>query len=162
MREEQELRKNLESLLEGGEAHIELDTALDDWPEALRGVRPHGAPHSAWELLEHMRIAQWDILEFSRNPEHRSPDFPSGYWPPSSAPPDAAAWERSVEALRKDREALRALAGAPPSKLFARVSHPEAEERHTLLREVLLAADHNAYHLGQLVLLRRMLGAWQG
>ncbi|MGH9736386.1 MAG: DinB family protein, partial [Candidatus Acidiferrales bacterium] len=122
-----------------------------------RGVRPTGSPHSLWELLEHARIAQWDILEFSRDPKHVSPDFPSGYWPESPAPPSEAAWDKSAKDLLSDMEAMRKLL-EETKDLLAAIPHGSGQ---TVLREALLAADHNAYHLGQFVLVRRLLGAWE-
>lgn len=154
------LRTHILYLLRGGGAHLNMDEALADWPAKLRGVKPPGAAHTAWQLLEHMRIAQWDILEFSRNPRHTSPDFPAGYWPPTEAPPEEADWEKSIAAFRADRKALEKLVADPSKDLVARVPHPDAKPEHTLLREALLVADHNAYHLGQLVLLRRLLANW--
>lgn len=154
------LRDHVLNLLRGGGAHLSLDEALLDWPARLRGVKPAGAAHTAWQLVEHMRIAQWDILEFSRNPKHVSPDFPAGYWPPTEAPPNEAAWGKSIATFHADLKAMERLVAAPAKDLLARVSHPKAKEEHTLLREALLVADHNAYHLGQLVLLRRLLANW--
>ncbi|HEX8984474.1 MAG TPA: DinB family protein [Bryobacteraceae bacterium] len=151
------LREHVAYVLGGGGAHAGFDQAVDNMPEPLRGVRPEGAAHSAWELIEHMRIAQWDILEFSRNPAHASPEWPGGYWPKSAAPPDGAAWDRSVARFRADLAALRDLAEDPAVDLFARIPHGDGQ---TVLREALLAADHNAYHIGELVFLRRVLGAW--
>jgi hypothetical protein len=153
------LRQQLAALLESSEAHLSLEDVLNDWPPRLRGVKPAGAAHTAWQLLEHIRIAQRDILEFCRNPQHVSPEFPGLYWPPTEAPPDDAAWEKTLAAVRADLRAMQALVADPASDLFARVRHPEAEAKHTLLRAALLLADHNAYHLGQLVQLRRTLGA---
>jgi hypothetical protein len=158
--DEPSLRKHLLDLLRGGGAHLRLDDAFEDLPARLRGVRPAGAAHTAWQLAEHLRLAQWDILEFSRNPKHVSPKFPEGYWPATEAPPDDAAWNRSLAAFRADLEAMCALVADPAKDLFGRVDHPEAGDEHTLLREALLVADHNSYHLGQLVLLRRLLNAW--
>jgi hypothetical protein len=154
------MRKHVLYLLRGGGAHLGFDEAFDNLPVALRGVKPAGAAHTAWQLVEHLRIAQWDILEFSRNPQHVSPSFPEGYWPVSAAPPDDAAWERGVAGFRADLEAMCALVADPSRDLFAQLRHPQAKAEHTLLREALLVADHNAYHLGQLVLLRRLLNAW--
>lgn len=145
------------NLLRGGGAHLGFDEAIADFPPELRGARPKRVEHSAWQLLEHMRLAQWDILEFSRNPAHISPEFPAGYWPGSVAPPDDAAWEKSVRAFRADLEAMGELVADPRTDLFARIPHGQGQ---TILREALLVADHNAYHLGQLVQLRRLLGAW--
>jgi hypothetical protein len=126
-------------------------------PAELRGRKPAGVPHTPWRLLEHMRIAQWDILEFSRNPRHVSPKFPDGYWPEGDAPPDEAAWDRSVAAFRADLKAMQELVADPATDLFAPLAHGEGQ---TVLREALLVADHNAYHLGQMVVVRRALGAW--
>ena len=150
------LRTHLDNLLRMEGAHISFDDAVADLPAALRGLKPAGAPHSAWELLEHMRIAQEDILDFSRNPEYRDKNFPDDYWPASEAPPGDEAWQKSVEQFRSDLAAMRGLIANPAHDLFARISHGTGQ---TLLRESLLVADHNAYHLGQLVLLRRMLEA---
>lgn len=151
------LREQLVNLLNGGHAHATFDAAVKNLPVALRGKRPRGAEHSPWEVLEHLRIAQWDILEFSRDARHKSPDWPGGYWPAASAPPDEKAWDKSVRAFRRDLKAMCSLVADPSTNLQARIAHGDGQ---TILREVLLAADHNAYHLGEMVLLRRMLGAW--
>jgi hypothetical protein len=151
------LRKQLAHLLKGGGAHVHFEDVLKDLPESKRGVLVPGLPHTAWQLLEHARIAQWDILEFSRNAKHVSPDFPGGYWPKTPVPPDNAAWEKSVRTFREDLQALVRLVGSPRTDLFAKIPHGNGQ---TLLGESLLAADHNSYHLGQLVDLRRALGAW--
>ena len=152
------LRQHLLDLLKGGHAHADFDTAVRNLPAGLRGERPRGAEHSPWEILEHLRIAQWDILEFSRDPNHKSPAWPSGYWPASVAPPDAKAWDKSVRAFRRDFRELCTLIGDESTDLFARIPHGDGQ---TILREALLVADHNAYHLGELVLVRRLLGAWK-
>jgi hypothetical protein len=151
------LREHVLYLLRGGGAHLDFEAAVADLPVALRGAKVPGVPHTPWRLLEHLRIAQWDILEFSRNPHHVSPSFPDGYWPAGDAPPDEAAWERSVAAFRADLQAVRDLVADPASDLFTPLPHGQGQ---TLLREALLVADHNAYHLGQLVVVRRALGAW--
>jgi len=151
------LRQHVLNLLKGKEAHVDFEAATKDLAPSLRGKRPPGAEHSPWELLEHLRIAQWDILEFSRNAKHKSPEFPKGYWPRTQAPPNEAAWNKSVEAFRKDLQELCDLVADESNDLVARIPHGDGQ---TLLREALLAADHNAYHLGELVLLRRLLGAW--
>jgi len=153
------LRGHVSNLLAGGDAHATFDDAVEGIPAVLRGVKPSGAPYSAWQVLEHMRLAQRDILDFSRNPEHVSPEWPSGYWPASEAPGDSQ-WEESIREFKSDLEAMRKLVSDGRRDLFAPVRHPQAEARHTLLREALLVADHNAYHVGELVLLRRLLGAW--
>jgi hypothetical protein len=151
------LREHLLYLLRGGGAHLDFDKAVAGLPPELRGAKPAGVPHTPWRLLEHLRIAQWDILEFSRNPRPVSPPFPDGYWPKGDAPPDAGAWDRSVAAFQADLRAMQDLVADSAVDLFARLPHGEGQ---TVLREALLVADHNAYHLGQLVMLRRMLGAW--
>jgi hypothetical protein len=150
------LRKHLLSLLNAGNAHLDFDSAIKDFPADLRGKRPKGSPHSPWEILEHMRLAQWDILEFTRNPEHVSPDFPSGYWPTTPEPPNNKAWNKSADGFRADLKAMSELVANKSTDLFAPIPHGDGQ---TVLREALLVADHNAYHLGQLVLLRRLLGA---
>lgn len=152
------LRRQVLKLLMGGQAHAGFEDAIENLPAELRGKKPQGANHSPWELLEHLRIAQWDILEFARNPRHRSPDFPDGYWPDTQAPADEKAWDMSVRAFRKDLKELCDLIADESTDLFARIPHGEGQ---TILREALLAADHNAYHLGQMVLVRRLLGAWK-
>ena len=157
MDKDKALRQHLLDLLKGGHAHATIHDALRDFPVELRGKRPRGAPHSPWELLEHMRIAQWDILEFSRDPDHVSPKFPDGYWPAKPEPPDEKAWDRSVNGFCQDLNSMCALVADDATDLYARIPHGEGQ---TVLREALLTADHNAYHLGQLVLLRRTLGAW--
>ncbi|MDP9263156.1 MAG: DinB family protein [Acidobacteriota bacterium] len=151
------LRKQLVLLLREGHAHAGFESAIRGLPVKARGAKVKGVPHTAWQLLEHMRIAQWDILDFSRDPKHVSPDFPSGYWPKTAAPPSAAAWVRSVRTFRADLRVMERLVANPRTDLFARIPHGQGQ---TILREALLLADHNAYHLGQLVLLRRLLGAW--
>ena len=159
MKNDSALRRHLLYLLGGGGAHLSFDDAIAGLPVMLRGRKPAGAPHTPWQLMEHMRIAQWDILEFSRNPKHVSPEFPRDYWPVTEAPPNKAAWEKSVAAFRADLKAMEKLVKDPKTDLFGPIPHGEGQ---TILREALLVADHNAYHLGQLVLVRRLLGAWKG
>ena len=151
------LRQQLVELISGGNAHVDYEKALADFPAELRGKRPKSSPHSPWELLEHLRIAQEDILEYSRDSSHRSPDWPEGYWPATPQPPDLSAWDSTVQQFRHDLQAMCALIQDPASDLFAPFSNGSG---HTLLREALLVADHNSHHLGQLLLLRRVLGAW--
>ena len=151
------LRKHLLYLLRGGGAHVSFEKAIAGLPMEARGARPQGLDLTAWRLLEHLRIAQWDILEFSRDAKHVSPSWPSGYWPQTDSPPDAAAWEKSLQAFRADLERMQKLISNPKSDLLARIPHGDGQ---TLLREALLIVDHNAYHVGQLVLLRRLLGVW--
>lgn len=154
---DQALREHVRYLLNGGGAHLHFDRAVADLPEELRGAKVEGVSHTAWRLLEHMRICQWDILEFSRNPHHVSPAFPDGYWPEGDAPPDSEAWNNSIETFRADLQAMIDLVGDPQTDLFAAIPHGDGQ---TILREALLVADHNAYHVGQMVFLRRCLGAW--
>lgn len=155
--DEKSLRDYLRRFLSWHEAHLDWKAALKDFPAKHRGARPSDVPHSAWELLEHMRIATHDILEFSRDAKYVSPEWPSGYWPKKPAPPSAAAWDKSVKALAHDLEEMGKLVADPKTDLFARILHGSGQ---TILREALLIADHNAYHLGQLVLVRRMLDCW--
>ena len=151
------LRQHLLYLLGGGGAHLSFEKAVAHLPASARGRRPDNMPHSPWEILEHLRLAQWDILEFSRHRGHVSPDWPKGYWPRTSAPPSASVWSRSIRAFRKDLFAMQALVKSPRTDLHAPIPWGDGQ---TILREALLVADHNAYHLGQLVLLRRLLGIW--
>ncbi len=152
-----ELRKQLANLLQGGQAHVHFSDALKGFPLRKRGVLVKGLPHTAWQLLEHARIAQWDILEFSRNPDHVSPDFPEGYWPKTPVPPSPAAWDHSVRDFHYDLLQMIALVENPKTDLHAPIPHGQGQ---TILREALVLADHNSYHLGQLVDLRRALGIW--
>jgi hypothetical protein len=152
-----ELREQLVYLLKGGGAHVHFTDALDDFPAGKFGTFADALPHTGWQLLEHARIAQRDILEFSRNPKHVSPDFPGGYWPKTPMPPNEQAWHDSVAAFQKDLKEMVRLVQNRRTDLFAKIPHGEGQ---TILREVLVLADHNSYHLGQLVDLRRALGAW--
>ena len=158
MKNDKALRKHLLYLLQEGGAHLDFDTAVKDMPFKLQGQKPKGGEHSPWQLLEHLRIALWDIVEFSRDPKHVSPEFPSGYWPKTQAPTDEKAWNKSAAAYRTHFRALTELVANEKVDLFARIPHGDGQ---TILREVLLAADHTAYHLGQLVEVRRALGAWK-
>jgi DinB superfamily len=151
------LREQLLALMTGGNAHADFEDAIRNLPADLRGKRPEGSPHSPWELIEHLRIAQWDILEFSRDAKHKSPSWPEGYWPQSPAPPDDKAWDKSVRAFRRDLKAMCELVSDSATDLYAKIPHGDGQ---TILREALLVADHNAYHIGQLILVRKLLGAW--
>jgi DinB superfamily len=152
------VRDQVISLLRGGNAHITFEDAVARVAAKSRGVKPKGAEHTAWQLLEHMRIAQWDILEFSQDPKHVSPDWPEGYWPKTTMPPSDAAWKKSIASIKKDRESMIKLVSNPKTDLYANILHGTGQN---ILREALLIADHNAYHLGELVLLQRLLGAWK-
>jgi hypothetical protein len=153
------LREHLLELLDGGHAHPGFEAAIADLPPELQGAKPPAVPHTPWRLLEHMRIAQWDILRFSIDPDHVSPDFPAGYWPDGDAPPDPGAWDRSVDAFRSDLKAMKDLVANPQTDLFRPIPHGQGQ---TVLREALLVADHNSYHIGQMIVIRRLLGAWHG
>ncbi|HEX2091695.1 MAG TPA: DinB family protein [Longimicrobiaceae bacterium] len=152
------LRAHLARLLDWQDAHVSFDAAVAGIPPSLRGTRPEGLPYSPWELLEHLRITQRDILDFCRDPGYVEPRWPDDYWPPSAEPPSPGAWEESVAAFRADREAMKRLAADPACDLFATIPRGTGQ---TYLREVLLVADHNAYHVGQMVAIRKLLGTWK-
>src|SRR5882757_2836400 len=148
------LRKHLADLLRMKGAHVTLEAAVSGFPVALRGTKPPGAPHSAWQLLEHMRITQEDILDFSRNPKYQDKKFPEGYWPATEAPPSEEAWDKSILQFQQDLKEMQELIADTKHDLLAKIPHGKGQ---TLLREALLVADHNAYHLGQLMFLRKIL-----
>lgn len=152
------LRKHLLYLLAEGGAHATFEDAVKDVPPEARGTKPEGAAHTLWELLEHMRIAQWDILKFSQEAKHKSPKFPKGYWPKTPAPPNAKAWDKSVRGFLADRDAMCKLVEKKSTDLFAEIPHGDGQ---TILREAMLMADHNSYHVGEMVVTRRMLGVWK-
>jgi hypothetical protein len=153
------LRQHLLELLTGGHAHATFEDAVKGLPPKLRGAKPTNFPHSAWMILEHLRIAQSDILEFSRTEKHESPKWPEGYWPKTEAPPKESAWTKSAEQFQADLMAMMDLVKNPKTDLFAKIPWGDGQ---TILREVLLLADHNAYHTAQIVDVRRLLGAWKG
>jgi len=155
---EKSLRDHLLDLLSGRNAHVDWKSVFAGIPPQSRGVRARGLPYSAWELLEHMRLAQWDILEFSRDAKHVSPEWPAGYWPATSAPANANAWQRSLKLFARDLAAMKRLVANPKTNLFARIPHGTGQ---TILREALLVADHNSYHIGQVLAVRRLLGNWK-
>ena len=150
------LRKQLVTAMSGRESQIDFDSAVKDFPPDLHGTKPAGAPHSAWQLLEHMRLAQHDILEFSRHANHKSSPWPEGYWPSTDTPPDSNAWDATVKAFKQDARELDQLVEDTKRDLFQPFVHGDGQ---TLLREALLVATHNSYHLGQLVFLKKMLTA---
>jgi hypothetical protein len=152
------LRDLLARLLAWEDAHVTFDAAVAGIPVAHRGVVPHGLPYSLWQLIEHLRRAQADILDFCVNPQYEELQWPDDYWPPSASPPSDAAWDESIEAVRRDRAAMQQLAGDAHIGLAAKIPHGSGQ---TYARELVLAADHAAYHVGQLVLVRRALGDWQ-
>jgi len=152
------LRQHIVELLKGGHAHAKFEDAVKGLPEKLRGAKPENFPHSPWMLVEHIRIAQWDILEFSRNAKHKSPKWPEGYWPKTAEPPSTDAWDKSVEQVHTELKAMEDLVNDPKTDLFAKIPGGDGQ---TILREALLIADHNAYHVAQLIDVRRLLGAWE-
>jgi hypothetical protein len=152
------LRQHVSTLLDWHHAHVTFDQAVADLAGPLRGQRPPGYPHSPWELLEHLRLCQWDILDYCRNPDYREGTWPGDYWPRTAEPPTPEAWEQSIAGFRRDLAALRRMAQDPEIDLLGPLPYaPQA----TYLRELLLVADHNAYHVGQIVAVRRLLGAWK-
>jgi hypothetical protein len=155
-----ELLKQLEALLDGGQAHATFADAVRDFPVELRGVAPAGLPYSAWQLLEHMRLAVADILNFSAPPTggYKELPWPDAYWPKETAPASPAAWDRSIAAVEKGLEKFKALLATPDVDLYKPFRWGTGQN---LLREALLIADHQAYHIGELILLRRLLGAWK-
>ena len=156
---EQDLRKRLDDVLSGKGAHIGFEEVLKNYPAEFRGRKHPAMPYTAWQLLEHLRIAQWDIVEFSINPEHESPDWPEGYWPGEEDPPSETGWQESVDQFFSDLDRIRELVKDPETDLHQRIPHGSGQN---ILREALLVADHNSYHLGQLVMLKKILQAEQG
>lgn len=155
---EKELRDHIVALLDGGSAHATFDDAVKNMPEELRGIRPDRFPHTAWMLLEHLRLTQRDILEFCRNSKYKAPEWPKDYWPKTEAPPSTVAWNKSIQQFRKDMKSMQDLITNPKTDLYARIPRGDGQ---TFLREALLVADHNAYHIAQLIDVRRLLGAWK-
>ncbi|HEY0273800.1 MAG TPA: DinB family protein [Chitinophaga sp.] len=150
--------RTLRAMLEGRHAHATLEDTVSDLPAHLRGKVPDGLPYSLWQLLEHIRITQWDILEFSRNPRHVSPAWPDEYWPKDPEPPDAHAWDKTVKAIEQDRTAFIKLLEAKDADLYTPFEHGDGQN---LLREAILIIDHTSYHVGEMLVLRRLLGAWK-
>jgi uncharacterized damage-inducible protein DinB len=157
MSDDKAIRAQLVKLLDFNEAHVGFDRAVKGIPPTQRGKLPQGAEHTLWQLLEHLRIAQADILEFCRTAKYRHKKWPDDYWPKELGPRTAAAWTRAIAGYRRDRRALQRLTASPKIELLAAIPHGDGQ---TYLREVLLVADHNAYHIGQIVALRRLLGIW--
>ena len=151
---DQSLREHLLSLLEGGDAHVSFDDFVKGFPVEKCGQRLEGLPYTAWQVLEHMRIAQWDILEFSRDPKHVSPKWPKGYWPDEGETGTEKLWNETVEKFRNDLEAFADLVRDPDTDLFAKIPHGTGQ---TVLREALVLADHNSNHLGALIAISRIV-----
>jgi len=158
MNTDQSLRNHVIEQLDGGHAHATFDKVVGEFPDPLRGEIPKGLPHSAWMLLEHLRLAQWDILDFSINPKYKSLKWPDDYWPKRPAPPSPAAWDKSIKVFRDDLEAMKKLVTDPKTDLFAKIAWGDGQ---TILREAMLVANHNSHHLGQLIDVRRSLGIWK-
>ena len=158
MTNETEVREHLRKVLNWQEAHVGFDAAVAGIPPSSRAEKPAQLPYTPWQLVEHLRITQHDILDFCRNPKYEEIKWPDDYWPSSAAPPSDAAWDKSLEQFRKDREAMQQLAADPSIDLTARIPHGNGQ---TYLREILLVADHTAYHIGELVVVRRLLGIWK-
>lgn len=157
MADDAAVRQMLQKVLAWEDAHVGFDRAVADIPPNLRGTQPPGLPYSLWQLVEHLRLAQHDILDFSRNANYREMKWPDAYWPSSPEPPSADAWDKSIAAYKADCDALQKMAADTKLDLNARIPHGSGQ---TYLRELLLVADHNAYHVGQIVLVRRLLGCW--
>lgn len=153
------IRAHLLSLLQGGNAHIKFDDVVKDFPTPYINSKKHNVPYSAWQLIEHMRITQWDILDFIRNPNYKSIEWPRDYWPEKGRKGTGSDWRRSIAMFNHDSKELERIVRNPKSSLYAKIPHGEGQ---TVLREMLLVADHNAYHLGELVVLKRSLGVWKG
>jgi hypothetical protein len=147
------VREHVIAFLDGGHAHLTFEDAVKNFPPKLRGLKIDGAPYTAWQLVEHMRIALWDILEFSRDANHVSPKWPEDYWPKTEKPPGDAAWKKSISSIQKDLQSMKKLIENPKTDLYARIPHGTGQ---TILRQALLVGDHNAYHIGQLVLIRKL------
>jgi uncharacterized damage-inducible protein DinB len=152
------LRAMLARTLAWEDAHAGFESAVAELPQSVRGIQPEGLPYSPWQVLEHLRITQHDILDFCVNPEYKEMEWPADYWPPSPAPPSNGAWQESIDAFVRDRGLLQAIAADTSIDLDATIPHGSGQ---TYLRELLLIADHTSYHVGQLVLMRRLLGAWK-
>ena len=152
MNNDGQLRKHIIELLEGKSAHIDLESALKDFPSDKINDKPGGSPHSAWQLLEHIRIAQWDILDFCRNPNYKEMKWPDDYWPNDDGTKET--WDRSVKQVLDDLQAMHDLVTNEFTDLFAKIPHGSGQ---TVLREAMLVADHNAYHVGQIVFIKKML-----
>lgn len=158
MTNDQSLRQHVLNLLSMKGAHMTFDDAVANFPEDMINAFPPNVPYTPWHLVEHLRITQWDILEYTRDPNHASPDWPSGYWRAHDEKADLAAWNASIEQFRRDLKAMQDIVADPNTDLLAPIPHGYGG--HTVLREALILADHNAYHVGELAILRQVMGAW--
>jgi hypothetical protein len=152
------VRQHVLSLLRGGNAHMTFDDAVEDFPETLINAKAPNVEYTFWHLIEHLRITQWDILEYVRNPKHVSPSWPEGYWPARDAQATPADWQDTIQRFRGDLEAMQNIVADPDTDLTAPIPH--GYDGHTVLREALLVADHNAYHIGELGVLRQVMKGW--
>jgi hypothetical protein len=159
MSQDDAVRRQVSSLLDWGDAHSGFETILEGIPPQLRGIAPERVPYTPWQLLEHVRLTQRDILEFCRNPRYAEPHWPDDYWPATAAPPTEQAWQESIRGFLADRAAMKQLAVDATVDLLSPIPHGSGQ---TILRELLLLADHTAYHLGELVVVRRCHGIWGG
>jgi len=151
------LIENIVDLIEKGNAHVSLDDALENIPFALLGEKPGSLPYSIWQIVEHIRIAQWDILEFSRNAKHISPQWPDGYWPKEPVPKSKDAWNKCIEQIDADRKSFIELIKNAGDNLYEPFDYGTGQ---SLLKEALVLADHNSYHTGEIIIIRRLLNAW--
>lgn len=152
------LRQHILALLKGGQAHMTFDDAIADFPPQFMNAHPPNVTYTPWHLLEHLRITQFDILEYVRNPDYVSPEWPKGYWPSPDAQADLAAWDKTVQSFRADLQAMCDWVADPKNDMLTPLPH--GYNGHTLFREAVLIADHNAYHIGELGILRQVIGAW--
>ena len=157
MNSDQAVRRQLLALLRGGNAHMPFEAAIADFPMDAINTEPPDVPYTPWHLLEHMRLTQWDILEFIRNPDYVSPPWPEGYWPPRTTKADEAAWKKTLSDFAADLEAVEAMVEDPETDLYSPIPHGDGQN---ILREALLVADHNAYHTGEFAILRQVMGTW--
>ena len=157
MNSDEVMREQLLALLRGGNSHLGFDNAVADFPLAQINTKPPNVDYSPWHILEHMRIAQWDILEFIRNPAHVSPAWPDDYWPLPAEQADEAGWQQTIDNFRADLKSLQNLVANPATDLYGPLPHAPG---YTILREILVVADHNAYHIGEFAILRQVMGTW--
>ncbi len=150
-------RQQLLNLLRGGNAHMSFGQAIADFPEDQINRNPPNVPYTPWQLLEHIRIAQWDILEFIRNPEHVSPSWPTGYWPARDAKAGKSEWQETIKSFEGDLQALQEIVKDPETDLYAPIPHASD---YTIFREILVVSDHSAYHIGEFAILRQVMGTW--
>jgi hypothetical protein len=157
MSSDQVVRQQLLALLEGGNAHMTFEQAVADYPSEHFNSRPDNVSYTPWHILEHLRIAQWDILEFIRNPDHVSPEWPAGYWPDTNDTADLTQWQKTINTFLADKQALRDIVADPATDLYEQIPHAPG---YNIFREILVVSDHNAYHIGEFAILRQVMGTW--